>query len=203
MIRLFEIKIYPFTPNEFNEKIRNVHDKFFAQFADKDINWIQARYSERYGCMSYFEDYSNGHISILYDAPCLRYECNIMLSRKYPTVAQLRKRMKILKNDDSLSEEDRLLEAKMQAGYTLVPYRSQLFSGTKHYTTHSRINGIYTNIDGLDNTAIANKIIDEINRIHQRDMFRNLYFDMTLFNTIGRHIDYNKIINSNKKCVNI
>lgn len=51
--------------------------------------------------------------------------------------------------------------------------------------------------------CIANKIIDEINRIHQRDMFRNLYFDMTLLNTIGRHIDYNKIINSNKKCVNI
>lgn len=199
MIRLFEIKIYPFTSDEFNEKIRNVHDKFFAQFSDRDINWINARYSEQYGCMSNFEDYSIGHISIIYDVSCLRYECNIMLSRKYPTVTQLHKNIKVINKEDSINEEDGLFEAKMQAGYSLVPYRSQLFSGTKHYTTHSRIDGIYTNIDGLDNEAVANRILDEINRIHEKAMFRNLYFDMTLFNTIGRHIDYNKIINNIRK----
>lgn len=92
-------------------------------------------------------------------------------------------------------------EALRLAGYSMVPYIPKLFTEKKHYTSSRHINGVYTNIQGLNNHEIANAIKKEIERINQRETFQKLYFDMTLFNLIGEYIDYAKILIKGKEDV--
>ena len=190
-MKIFEIKIYPFSRKTFENKIKNTREKFYATHSDKSKQSNDDFYSEFYGSKSQFEDYSIGHLDICFDGCCLCYEAHIMMRRKYATKNE---RQRIIDSlDDNLYPDYEMKEneALRLAGYSMVPYIPKLFTEKKHYTSSRHINGVYTNIQGLNNHEIANAIKKEIERINQRETFQKLYFDMTLFKE-KRHERINK-----------
>ena len=62
----------------------------------------------------------------------------------------------------------------------------------------SDIDGLYTGISGRTNYEIAEIIKNDIKKIQDRDLFQGFYFDTSLFNTIGKYIDYWKIFEKSK-----
>ncbi len=195
MLKIFEIKIYPFSPDEFAEKIQIAKDKFIAKYPYKSEVELRNMYSNFYGGKLSFEDYSIGYLEILYFDGCLHYEAKLILSKKYSTRKELQSIIDNLDNEKFPDDEMKWQEARRRTGfsYSLIPYKPPLFTEKKHYMSSYHVGGIYSGIKNQTNLEIAEMIKREITRIQNIEVFKGLYFDMSLFNTMCNYIDYLKM----------
>lgn len=198
MLKIFEIKIYPFSPDQFAQKIQQAKSKFIMEFPDKTESELSIWYSRRYGYKISFEDYSVGYLDISYWGCCLHYDAKIMLSRKYPTSKEIQRCIDNMDDKQFPYPDMKEQEAIKRLGYIRVPYKPPLFTEKKHYMSNYHIDGFYTGISGRTNYEIAEIIKNDIKKIQDRDIFQGFYFDTSLFNTIGKYIDYWKVFEKSK-----
>lgn len=199
MLKILEIKIYPFSPNEFAKKIQIAKDKFIEQFPEKSEDALRNMYSIFYGKKISFEDYSIGHLDVLYWGNCLHYEAKLMLSKRYSTRKELQSIIDILDDEEFPTDDIKEDEARKRTGnsYRLIPYKPPLFTEKKHYMSNYHIEGVYSGITNQTNHEIAEMIKREVARIQNRDFFKGLYFDLSLFNTVCDYIDFLKLFKEN------
>ncbi len=199
MLKIFEIKIYPFSPTEFAKKKQVAKDKFIARYTDRTEIELRKMYSRFYGNKISFDDYSVGYLNILYWGSCLHYEARLMLSKRYSKCRELQSSIDILDDEEFQTEDMKEDEARKRMGYSykLIPYIPPLFTEKKHYMFDHHIEGIYTGIRNKTNHEIAETIESEVMRIQKSDFFKGFYFDLSLFNTICNYIDFKKLFQKN------
>lgn len=198
LLKIFEIKIYPFSPEQFANKIQRAKDIFFENHTYATETRARDMYSFLYGTKISFEDYSVGYLDILYWGCCLHYEAKIMLRKKYPTSKEIQRCIDNMDDKQFPYQDMKEQEAIKRLGYTRVTYKPPLFTEKKHYMSNYHIDGLYTGISGRTNYEIAEIIKNDIKKIQDRDLFQGFYFDTSLFNTIGKYIDYWKIFEKSK-----
>lgn len=202
MIKLFEINIYRYTPQQFEKKVIEERVKFYEATKTSIISKqdIDDMYAREQGCKREFADYSIGAIEVLYYQGCISYEARVMLKYKFATRKQIGEMVSKLR-DKQLYEND-LERANIASGsYIIEPRKPVLFSGRKYYTTRYNIQGVYSPINGYDNPQIISIIKNDLIKINKTDIFKGLYFDMSAWDGLGKYIDFVNYIKDHKENV--
>ncbi len=205
MLKLFEIRLFAYSPEKFEENIRTHREEIYSNYGTQNLTkkQIDYIYSIFYGNKTTYENYSIGYLEILYDGSSLRYETKIMLSQKNISKKELQKQFHIIETDKSLTEiqkEERKLN--ITGSSSLVAYKPPLFTSKKWYMSNYHIEGKYTRTWGLSNSEIVKAMKKDIIDIQEYDILKNIYFDLSYFNEIADYIDYEKLFenyNMNKR----
>lgn len=200
MLKIFEFKVYPFSQEEFSKKIDSFREDKIKELMSYGRTRESARdsfthlYEGRKLC---YENYSLGVINVFFEQGNLQYESQIMLEEKRVNKKSIEKQIDELKNVELTDKEKSIRIATIKNSFRLVPYRTRLFSGVKHYMKDHHINGLYTQVSNLSNKDIFEAIKCDIKNINEYDdIFKNLYVDTSLFDTIGEYIDYRSIFDN-------
>ncbi len=196
MLKLFEIKLFAYSPEKFEENISTHRKKFYSNCENQNLTkkQIDYIYSTFCGSKNTYENYSIGYLIILYDGSSLHYEAKIMLSQKNISEKELQKRFDIIEMDNSLTaiqKEKRKLN--IIGSRSLVAYKPPLFTSKKRYMSNYHIDGKYTRTWGLTNLEIVQAMKKDITDIQEYDILKNIYFDLSYFNKIADYIDYVKL----------
>ena len=195
MLKLFEIKIYPFPPTEFDCKVKNVIDKVFAQ----NPNYPQSLLQKNYLTKANFQDYSIGHINVLLDVSEIYYEARMMVSERYEHKENQQK-IEDLENSGLSYREILIRRDEILSSHQIIAYKMPLFTNVKHYSRDWHIDrAISTDIDGKSNKEIQQSIIKDLNDINTLSFYKNLYFDLSPIENIGDCLDYSKLIGKSKE----
>lgn len=196
MLKLFEIKLFPYSPEKFEENIKIRREEVYSNYEAQNLTkkQIDYLYSIIYGNKTTYENYSIGYLEILYDGTSLHYEAKIMFSQKNISKKELKKLFDIIEMDKSLTEiqkEKRKLNITRSS--SLVAYKPPLFTSKKWYMSNYHIEGKYTRTWGLTNSEIMQAIKKDISDIQEYDILKNIYFDLSHFNETSPYIDYIKL----------
>lgn len=191
-MKIFEIKIYPFTEEEFYNK----KSKFIESYNNKNKN-------VGFGSRNYFYDlfyadkltfynYSIGFVEIHLVDDNIRFEVYLMQSEKCASRRILKEIMDKLNPEEYPDYDSKLDKAKHIAGYKKVPYIPKLLTEKKHYMIQNNFYNEF-NIQFLNNAQIVNSIKEKIIEISKFEKYKKLYFDMKMFNSIADFIDFEEI----------
>ena len=197
MLKVFEIKLYGCSPEEFEEKIDKKRKEFYLKCRAQNRSSFESMslYSRFYAGKNTYENYSIGYLEVLYDG-FLRYEAKIMFSKKYSSKKEKQMMLDKLELDRTLSEEQKdERRAAILNSYLLVPYKPRLFTEKKRYMSNQHIEGMYTDTSGLTNFEIAQAIKNDISDIQEFDYLQGVYFDLSHFNEIIEFIDFKSLFN--------
>lgn len=198
-MKIFEIKVYPFSEKEFE----NRKNKFINKYEDKNKKYPFARndylFKIFYADKLTFENYCIGYVELYVEEDRIRYEVKIMLRRKYPSKKALQEEMDKLDDNEYPTYDMKENKVKELASYKLVPYKPKLLTEKKHYMVNDYISENITDIRELDNKQILNAIRTKIMDISKTPNYKNLYFDMSMFNIIAEYIDFKKISRDDKE----
>ncbi len=192
-MKIFEIKIYPFSEEEFENKKQIFIKKYYDEHRDASFARNEYFYNIFYADKLTFENYCIGYVEFYVEEDRIRYEVKIMLRRKYPSKKFLQGEM--IKLDDNKYPTYDMKENKVKetARYKLVPYKPKLLTEKKHYMVNDFVSENIINISKLDNIQILNAIRVKIRDINETSKYKNLYFDMSLFNVIAEYLDFKKM----------
>ncbi len=196
MLKLFEIKLYPFTKEEFDKKVAITRDDFYALSKEQNRSKYDTKllYSHFYGKKSSYIDYSIGYLEIYYDGVCLCYESKLMLSKRYTNKRTIEKMLKELENDTELNPKEKSIkERAIRDSHSLVIYRPPLYTERKKYLSNYHIGGLYSNVTAMSNTEIVSAIREDIDIIKADGLFKNISFDLSLFDRIVSYIDFQSL----------
>lgn len=195
LLKLFEIKLYPYTVDIFEKKVDKKRTDFYdickAQKRTKEES--MRLYSHFYGGMNNLINYSIGYLEILYSSGCISYNVNLMLTeRKSPKKDIEQMLIELQKEADLNEEERRQKEYAIKNSYSIEIYKPPLYTGKKHYMQQYRnIFGMHTYVGDCSNLEIVEKIKEDIEDIQKDKFFKNIYFDLSIFNTLVNYIDFN------------
>ena len=208
LLKLFEIKLYPYTVDIFEKKVDKKRTDFYdickAQKRTKEES--MRLYSHFYGGMNNLINYSIGYLEILYSLGCISYNVNLMLTeRKSPKKDIEQMLIELQKEADLNEEERRQKEYAIKNSYSIEIYKPPLYTGKKHYMQQYEIFGMHTYVGGCSNLEIVEKIKENIQNIQKDEFFKNIYLiyqHLTHLLTIwilmgylinkGRHERFNK-----------
>ena len=196
MLKLFEIKLFAYSPEKFEENMSTHHKKFYSNYENQNLTkkQIDYIYSTFCGSKNTYENYSIGYLEILYDGSSLHYEAKIMLSQKIISEKELQKRFDIIEMDKTLTEiQKEKRKLNIIGSRSLVAYKPPLFTSKKWYMSNYHIDGKYTRTWGLTNLEIVQAMKKDITDIQEYDILKNIYFDLSYFNKIADYIDYVKL----------
>lgn len=196
MLKLFEIKLFAYSPEKFEENISTHRKNFYSKYENQNLTkkQIDHIYSTLYGNKNTYENYSIGYLIIIYDGSSLKYEVKIMLSQKNISKKELQERFKIIEMNNSLTEIQKEKEKlNIISSRSLVTYKPPLFTSKKWYMSNYHIDGKYTRTSGLTNLEIVQAMKQDITDIQKYDILKNIYFDLSYFNKIADYIDYAKL----------
>ena len=192
-MKIFEIKIYPFTEKEFENKkeilINNYNHKNRKYSFARNDHLFKTFYADKLT----FENYCIGYVEIYVEEDRIRYEVKIMLRRKYPSKKALQKDMDLLDDNEYPTNDMKENEVKKAVSYKLVPYKPKLLTEKKHYMVNDCLSENITDICELDNKQILDAIRTKIKDINETPNYKNLYFDMSLFDVIAEFLDFKKM----------
>ena len=192
MLKLFEIKLYGWSPKVFEKRINNHREGFFASY-EWPKKQIEQVYSDWYGKKNSYHNYSIGFLEVLYDGSSLCYKAQIMIRKQYKN-KEIQKSLNEIDMNKTLTEKEKILRKNVvAASYSLIPYKPRLFAEKKKYMSDFHIEGRYTRVFGLSNTEIVEAIKKDIAIIKKDDFFKNVYFDLSWFKQIAPYVDYTKL----------
>ncbi len=86
----------------------------------------------------------------------------------------------------------------LKNSHSIEIYKPPLYTGKKHYMQQYKIMGLHTYIGGCSNLEIVEKIKEDIEDIQKDKFFKNIYFDLSIFNTLFKHIDFNALFDKQR-----
>ena len=196
MLKLFEIKLFAYSPEKFEENISTHRKKVYTNYKNQNLTkkQIDYIYSTLFESKNTYENYSIGYLEILYDGSSLHYEVKIMLSQKNISEKELQKQFDIIEMDKALNEiQKEKRKLNIIGSRSLVAYKPPLFTSKKWYMSKYHIEGKYTMTWGLSNSEIVKTMKKDITDIQEYDILKNIYFDLSYFNEIADYIDYVKL----------
>ena len=190
MLKLFEIKFYTISEEDFYKVVAENRDKFIEKYKNQNRTDEQTLrlYSQNFGQKNIYENYSIGYVEVLFDGVCLCYESKIMLSEKPSHSSKERAEGEVTGDEEADANKKTGL-----FGYSLVPYKTRLFSEKKRYMSNYHIGGKYSPVFGLSNMEIATQIKKDIGDIQTYDLFEKLHFDLSTLENILEYIDFVKL----------
>ncbi len=195
MLKLFEIKLYPFSPAEFDCKVKNAIDKVLAI----NPNYPQSLLFKNYRSKANFQDYSNGHIKVLLDGSEIYYEARVIVSERHE-YKENQQKIEDLVNSGLSYREILARRDEILSSHQIAAYKMPLFTSVKHYSRDWHIDrAINTDIAGKSNKEIQQSIIKDLNDINTLSFYKNLYFDLSPIENIGDCLDYSKLMEKSKE----
>ena len=107
LLKLFEIKLYPYTVDFFEKKVDKIRTNFYNDCkAKKRTNEESMRlYSYLYGRKSNIIDYSVGYLEICYSLGCISYNANLMLKERKTPKKYIEQMLIELQKETDLNKE--------------------------------------------------------------------------------------------------
>lgn len=202
MLKLFEIKLYPYTVDIFEKKVDKIRTDFYNDCkAQKRTNEESMRlYSYFYGRKSNIIDYSVGYLEICYSLGCISYNANLMLTERKSSKKEIERALIELQKETYLTDEEKEQKKHdIENSSSDVIYKPPLYTGKKHYMQQYRnIFGMHTYVGDCSNLEIVEKIKEDIEEIQKDKFFKNIYFDLSIFNTLVNHIDFNALFDKQR-----
>jgi len=202
LLKLFEIKLYPYTVDIFEKKVNKIRTDFYDDCkAQKRTNEESMRlYSHFYGRMNNLNNYSVGYLEIFYSLGCISYNANLMLTERKAPKKDIEQMLIELQEETDLNEEEReQKEYAIKNSHSIEIYKPPLYTGKKHYMQQYRnIFGLHTYVGDCSNLEIVEKIKEDIQDIQKDKFFKNIYFDLSIFNTLVNHIDFNALFDKQR-----
>ena len=202
MLKLYEIKLYPYTVDIFEKKVDKIRTDFYNDCkAQKRTNEESMRlYSHFYGGKSNIIDYSVGYLEVFYSLGCISYNANLMLTERKTPKKDIEQMLIELQKETDLNEEEKeQKEYAIKNSHSIEIYKPPLYTGKKHYMQQYRnIFGLHTYVGDCSNLEIVEKIKEDIEDIQKDKFFKNIYFDLSIFNTLVNHIDFNALFDKQR-----
>lgn len=198
MLKVFEVKIYPYSQKEFERKVKKKNEKVYST----NPNYPVDMFYKDYGAKTSFEDYSIGHIDVYLDGAEVIYEARIMISERRDKQYISKELEKI--ETAGLSEREYLArKIEVSSSHEKIAYKPRLFTDVKHYTQAWHIDRCTSHyIDNMSANEIVEAIRNRLQEINRMHFYRNLYFDLSNIDNIGECLDFTKLIEKSKEVYN-